>query len=101
MCYILKGARNLAKPPTLSGILHATLEKARNDEKSVEEESKVEQKQEDGHVDARGLKRKLDSGESSDDQEEEKSQKGTKEMKNIKKAKNVSTLFSIRLKKSL
>lgn len=73
--------------------MHATLEKARNDEKSVEEESKVEQKQEDDTVDTRGLKRKLDSGESSDDQEEEKSLKGSKEMKNIKKAKNVSTLF--------
>lgn len=92
----LQGARNLSKPPLLTEIMYATLEKARNEEKSVKGDSEGEQKQEDDDEVNRGLKRKLDSGECRDDQGGEDSQeakrKGSNELKKIKKAKNVGAL---------
>ncbi|KAG6438320.1 hypothetical protein SASPL_103258 [Salvia splendens] len=88
----LEGARSIAKQPTLSEILHATIEKAKEGENSAEEESKADKKQDDDNIDNRGLKRKLDSEECNDDQDEETAdeanKKGSKEMEKIKKAKN-------------
>lgn len=99
LVFIFKGARSLAKQPTLSEILHATIEKAKEGENSVEgESSKADKKQEDENIDNRGLKRKLDSEECNDDQDEEETaheanKKGSKDMEKIKKAKNVGILI--------
>ncbi|KAH6810836.1 hypothetical protein C2S51_024598 [Perilla frutescens var. frutescens] len=95
------GAKNLAKSPTLTEIVHATtLEKAKKEEESFKVESKREEEQEGDNVDNRELKRKLDSGECSDDQGEENSQeakrKGSNEMKKIKKAKNLAIAMATR-----
>ncbi|XP_057800855.1 uncharacterized protein LOC131016229 [Salvia miltiorrhiza] len=100
----LEGARSLAKPPPLSEILHATIEKAKDGENPVEEESKGEKKQEDDNIDNRGLKRKLDSGDCNDDQDQEEGEensqegkrKGSKEMEKIKKAKNLAITMATR-----
>ncbi|KAH6826052.1 hypothetical protein C2S53_001489 [Perilla frutescens var. hirtella] len=97
----LEGAKNLAKSPTLTEIVHATtFEKAKKEEESFKVESKGEEEQEGDNVDNRGLKRKLDSGECSDDQGEENSQeakrKGSNEMKKIKKAKNLAIAMATR-----
>ncbi|XP_042057803.1 uncharacterized protein LOC121802244 [Salvia splendens] len=96
----LEGARSIAKQPTLSEILHATIEKAKEGENSAEEESKADKKQDDDNIDNRGLKRKLDSEECNDDQDEETAdeanKKGSKEMEKIKKAKNLAITMATR-----
>ncbi|KAL8530640.1 hypothetical protein ACS0TY_007614 [Phlomoides rotata] len=88
----LQGARTLAKPPMLSEILHATLEKAETEESLSKEEKKDEQPEE---ADKRGSKRKLDVEKNSDDQVVEADSNkangnGPNEMEKIKKAKNLA-----------
>ncbi|KAK2976285.1 hypothetical protein RJ640_019768 [Escallonia rubra] len=78
----LQGARELCGPPTLSEIVHSTLEKDKSKEKESEEES------EEGH---RGIKRKFDSQECSDEEKEESEEEnGQKELGKLKKAKNLA-----------
>ncbi|KAK3023100.1 hypothetical protein RJ639_043115 [Escallonia herrerae] len=78
----LQGARELGGPPTLSEIVNSTLEKDKSKEKESEEES------EEGH---RGIKRKFDSQECSDEEKEESQEaNGQKELAKLKKAKNLA-----------
>ncbi|KAL6564349.1 hypothetical protein OROMI_015799 [Orobanche minor] len=95
----LQGARDLAKPPTLTEIFHATLERSKTEENLSKEENKDETKEEgeegkDNEVDKRGLKRKLDTKECTEDQDEEAShkvkEKCSKEFEKMKKAKNIA-----------
>ncbi|XWS36295.1 hypothetical protein CRYUN_Cryun20dG0073500 [Craigia yunnanensis] len=81
----LQGARELAKPPTLTDIFHSNLKNSEAKEedpkqKRIEEESKI------------GLKRKFDSSECSDENKGDDSQKenvqSPKNKKMMKKAKN-------------
>ncbi|KAL7151392.1 hypothetical protein ABFS83_04G027800 [Erythranthe nasuta] len=90
----LQGAKDLARPPlVLADLVHAddTLEKAKIEKSSLNEEKKDEQ-EEDDEVDKRGLKRKLDSKEcTEDDQVEQDSLKPEeKGLEKIKKAKNLA-----------
>lgn len=98
LLYIIQGAKNLAKPPTLTEMLHATLEKAETEDSLSKEEKKDE---EDNEAEKRGLKRKLDLKQNSDDQEGEVDSKGNgngpNEMEKIKKAKNVGNPVCILL----
>ncbi|KAL3621608.1 hypothetical protein CASFOL_036520 [Castilleja foliolosa] len=91
------GAKDLAKPPTLTDILHATLEKAKTEENSSKEEHKSESEEEEeeengNEADKRGMKRKLDSKECTDDEEDSRNAKenGPNELEKIKKAKNIA-----------
>ncbi|KAL0435744.1 UNVERIFIED_CONTAM: hypothetical protein Sradi_0282300 [Sesamum radiatum] len=92
----LQGARDLARPPTLSDIVHATLEKAKTKEKLSREDNKDGHEEEEGDEaeENRGLKRKLDSEDCSEDQEEDSSEKvkgkRPNELERIKKAKNLA-----------
>ncbi|XP_073292215.1 uncharacterized protein [Primulina huaijiensis] len=89
----LQGARDLARPPTLTEIINATLENAKSEgnlsrEKVSEEEDDTEEEEQ------RGLKRKLEesqdaSGEESYNYCKEKGE-SPKEMEKIKKAKNMA-----------
>nr|GLL42652.1 uncharacterized protein LOC109160777 [Ipomoea trifida] len=77
----LQGARDLAKPPTLTEILHSNLENARSGENNPE-------------ADNRGLKRKYESKECSDDPIQDESRdenvQGKKELGKLKIAKNIA-----------
>ncbi|XP_019164566.1 PREDICTED: uncharacterized protein LOC109160777 [Ipomoea nil] len=73
----LQGARDLAKPPTLTEILHSNLENARSGENNPE-------------ADNRGLKRKYESKECSDDPIEDENVQGKKELGKLKIAKNIA-----------
>ncbi|KAI3449632.1 hypothetical protein Pfo_006297 [Paulownia fortunei] len=98
----LQGARDLARPPTLTEIVHATLQKVKTEESLSKEENKdepeekeeEEEEEEDNEVDKRGLKRKLISKECTEDQGEEDSHKakgkGPNELEKMKKAKNLA-----------
>ncbi|CAA0828107.1 Unknown protein [Striga hermonthica] len=92
----LQGARDLAKPPTLTEILHATLENARTEEGiSKEEINKDETEEEDDNeADKRGLKRKLDTNQCTENQDEvgllEAEQKIPNELEKIKRAKSIA-----------
>ncbi|OMP05075.1 hypothetical protein COLO4_09097 [Corchorus olitorius] len=83
----LQGARELAKPPTLTDIFHSNLKNS----EAKEEDPKENRKDEDNKI---GVKRKFDSSESSDDNKGDVSQKDNekspKEKKMMKKAKNLA-----------
>lgn len=80
----LQGARDLAKPPTLTEIFQSNLKNS----DSKEEES---EKQGTGAELKQGMKRKFDHSHSSEDSEDD-SQKSLKDGK-LKKAKNVGLHF--------
>ncbi|KAL6516072.1 hypothetical protein OROGR_019377 [Orobanche gracilis] len=93
----LQGARDLTKPPTLTEIFHATLRKSKTEANLLKEENKDETEEGEGNdneADKRGLKRKLDTKECTEDQGEEASrevkEKGPKECEKMKKAKNIA-----------
>ncbi|KAM3359995.1 hypothetical protein P3S68_019706 [Capsicum galapagoense] len=93
----LQGARNLAKPPTLTEILHYTMEKERSEENQSKENKCEGYKGKEGSEEGgnRGLKRKLDSEESSenpqqDDDTKRENQQVLKELGKFKKAKNLA-----------
>ncbi|CAN4113654.1 unnamed protein product [Withania somnifera] len=92
----LQGARNLAKPPTLTEILHCTTEKAKNGEnQSKEGKHEGEEGKEESEEGNRGLKRKLSSEESSeypqqDDDTKKENGLVLKELGKFKKAKNLA-----------
>ncbi|EOX94780.1 Uncharacterized protein TCM_004388 isoform 2, partial [Theobroma cacao] len=83
----LQGARELAKPPTLTDIFHSNLKNS----EAKEEDPKQKRKEEDRKI---GVKRKFDSSELSDDNKGDDSQKeneqSPKDKKMIKKAKNLA-----------
>ena len=82
-CYS-QGAKDLARPPTLSDVLHSSLEHAkRNQNSSKDEDEKEEDDDQNLESNKRGLKRKLDPEEVSDEQQ--------KEFGKLNRAKNVST----------
>ncbi|KAK0582155.1 hypothetical protein LWI29_022143 [Acer saccharum] len=78
----LQGARGLAEPPTLTEIFQTKLNKS----EGLEEDDSRQQNQQETN---KGLKRKFDSNESSDDQGEEDSHK-EKDKRMMKKAKNLA-----------
>ena len=91
VCSVFKGARELAKPPTLTDIFHSNLKKSED----KEEDPKQKRIEEDRKI---GLKRKFDSSECSDENKGDDSQKeneqSTKNKKIMKKVKNVGFSFS-------
>ncbi|KAJ0054403.1 hypothetical protein Pint_03334 [Pistacia integerrima] len=80
----LQGARDLAKPPTLTEIFHAKIKEA----ECKEEESREQQNQEETN---KGVKRKFDPNESSEDPQKEK--EPSPKDKRMKKTKNVGFFF--------
>ncbi|KAM3267352.1 putative protein isoform X1 [Capsicum chacoense] len=93
----LQGARDLAKPPTLTEILHCTMEKASSGENQSKEDKhegdKGKEESEEGGN--RGLKRKFDTEESSEDPQQDDDTKREnrhvlKELGKFKKAKNLT-----------
>lgn len=92
---VSQGAKDLSRPPTLTEILQATLEKARSEEYKSENENKDEEEEEaakESEEIKRGSKRKLDSPECTQnktkDSQKENAQ-SPKELGQLKKAKNV------------
>ncbi|CAL5353805.1 unnamed protein product [Camellia sinensis] len=81
----LQGARDLARPPTITDIYHSALEKAKNREEEAEEAK--EEEEEESEEGKRVLKRKFDAQQGDDLKESEKS---PKEEGNFKKAKNLA-----------
>ncbi|XP_022758216.1 uncharacterized protein LOC111305192 isoform X2 [Durio zibethinus] len=83
----LQGDRELAKPPTLTDILHSNLKNS----ETKEEDPKQKRVEEGGKI---GLKRKFDSSQCSDENKGDESQKETeqspKNKKMMKKAKNLA-----------
>uniref|UniRef100_A0A5B7B5A5 Uncharacterized protein n=1 Tax=Davidia involucrata TaxID=16924 RepID=A0A5B7B5A5_DAVIN len=75
-----QGARDLARPPTLTEIFHSTLEKAKSQEDESEEEGEGK----------RGLKRKCSEEEGDDDSQKENERSPRDEGKKLKKAKNLA-----------
>ncbi|KAL3517571.1 hypothetical protein ACH5RR_020160 [Cinchona calisaya] len=92
----LQGARDLAKPPTLTEILQCTLEKAKTDEQQTPLRKEDEENEEENKEGKRGHKRKLDTQEESsdpdqgDDSSEKGNTKASKYMGNLNKAKNIA-----------
>ncbi|KAJ8552957.1 hypothetical protein K7X08_020350 [Anisodus acutangulus] len=92
----LQGARNLAKPPTLTDILHCTMEKTKSEEnQSKEGKHDGDEEKEESEEGNRGLKRKLGSEESSEDPQQDDDTKkenehAPKELGKFKKAKNLA-----------
>ncbi|CAA3002053.1 Hypothetical predicted protein [Olea europaea subsp. europaea] len=91
----LQGAKYLARPPKLTEILQATLEKARSEEKlkneNIDEEDEDEAKE--SEETRRGLKRRLDSPECPESQTEDshnQNAQSPKELGQLKKAKNLA-----------
>ncbi|PSS14619.1 Centrosomal protein [Actinidia chinensis var. chinensis] len=83
----LQGARDLARPPTLTEIYHSAIETAKNRDEEPEE-AKEEEENRDSDEGKRGLKRKLE--EQGDDSQKEETEKGPKEMGKLDKAKNLA-----------
>ncbi|CDP03628.1 unnamed protein product [Coffea canephora] len=93
----LQGARDLAKPPTLTEILNCTLERAKYEQQlpqKKEDERGEETEGESNEEGKRGHKRKFDTQGYSDQDQEDVSLKGkmksSKEMGNLNKAKNLA-----------
>lgn len=88
LCF--QGAKDLAKPPTLTDIFHSNLKNS----ESKEEDSTRQQHQEENK---KGVKRKFDSNESSDDHghDFQKEIIPSPKDKKMNKAKNVGFLFSL------
>ncbi|CAI9778531.1 unnamed protein product [Fraxinus pennsylvanica] len=90
----LQGAKDLARPPTLTEMLHATLEKARSEEYKSENENKDEEEAAKESEEIKiGSKRKLDSPECTQNQTEDSQKENAespKELGQLKKAKNLA-----------
>lgn len=94
----IQGARDLAKPPTLTDILHCTMEKAKSGEnQSKEGKHEGDEEKEESEEGNKGLKRKLDEcSEDSQQDDDTKKENGQvlKQIGKFKKAKNVGTRLS-------
>ncbi|KAF5785071.1 hypothetical protein HanXRQr2_Chr10g0424271 [Helianthus annuus] len=84
----LQGAKDLARPPTLSDVLHSSLQQAKTDQNLSNEEE-----EEDQNLDTnkRGTKRKLDPEESS-----EETRDNPKEFGKLNRAKNIAVSMAKR-----
>ncbi|KAA8543236.1 hypothetical protein F0562_021269 [Nyssa sinensis] len=86
----LQGARDLARPPTLTEIFHRTVEKA---ELKEEESEEAEEKGEENEEGKRGSKRKFDAQEcpvEQGDDSQKENENSPKEEGKLKKAKNLA-----------
>ncbi|CAA2977022.1 uncharacterized protein LOC111369874 [Olea europaea var. sylvestris] len=90
----LQGAKDLSRPPTLTEILQATLEKARSEEYKSENENKDEEEAaKESEEIKRGSKRKSDSPECTQNKTEDSQNENAqspKELGQLKKAKNLA-----------
>ncbi|KAL6968323.1 hypothetical protein U1Q18_034127 [Sarracenia purpurea var. burkii] len=89
----LQGARDLARPPTMTEIYQNAMEKAKSKEVEETEEAK-EEEEEEGDEGKRGLKRKFDVQNSCEEHEsdpQKEMEKIPKEEGKLKKAKNVGS----------
>ncbi|CAI9761426.1 unnamed protein product [Fraxinus pennsylvanica] len=92
----LQGAKDLARPPTLTEMLQATLEKARSEEDKLKNENKDEEEEEEAkesEENKRGLKRMLDSPECPQNQTEDshnQNAQSPKELGQLNRAKNLA-----------
>ncbi|KAK1352638.1 Centrosomal protein [Heracleum sosnowskyi] len=86
----LQGARDLSRPPTLSEIVHSTLENT----ETKEEQSKDEEETEETNGSSRGLKRKIDSQERAENEGEANTVieygRSLEELGKFKKCKNIA-----------
>lgn len=78
----LQGVRELAKPPTLSEILHSNLK--------AEEIQRQQKEEEEEEEESKGKKRKHESDDELKDDSSNEDEKRPKEGKIMKRAKNVS-----------
>ncbi|XP_059625177.1 uncharacterized protein LOC132268337 [Cornus florida] len=83
----LQGARDLARPPTLTEMFHSAMEKAKNKEDESEEAAE-EKGEEDEEEAKRGLKRKFATQECCVEKEDDDSHKDNE--KKLNKAKNLA-----------
>lgn len=94
---VSQGAKDLARPPTLTEILQATLEKARSEEYKSENENKDEEEAaKESEEIKRGSKRKLDSPECTQNKTEDSQKENAQSPKvlgQLKKAKNVRLFY--------
>lgn len=89
--FLFQGVKHLAAPPTLSEILHSNLRS--DSETKLDELKKIESnEQEENEEKNKGLKRKFDPADSSDDQENDSHEENEQipNDKKLKRAKNVS-----------
>lgn len=93
----IQGARDLAKPPTLTDILHCTMEKASRENQSKEGKHEGDEEKEETEEGNKGLKRKLDECSEDSQQDDDTKKENGQVLKHIgkfKKAKNVGTRLS-------
>ncbi|XP_010321847.1 uncharacterized protein [Solanum lycopersicum] len=89
----LQGARDLAKPPTLTDILHCTMEKASRENQSKEGKHEGDEEKEETEEGNKGLKRKLDECSEDSQQDDDTKKENGQVLKHIgkfKKAKNLA-----------
>ncbi|KAH0661054.1 hypothetical protein KY284_025985 [Solanum tuberosum] len=89
----LQGARDLAKPPTLTDILHCTMEKASRENQSKEGKHEGDEENEETEEGNKGLKRKLDECSEDSQQDDDTKKENGQVLKHIgkfKKAKNLA-----------
>ncbi|KAJ0699198.1 hypothetical protein HanOQP8_Chr10g0353121 [Helianthus annuus] len=84
----LQGAKDLARPPTLSDVLHSSLQQAKTDQNLSNEE---EEELQNLDTNKRGTKRKLDPEESS-----EEARDNPKEFGKLNRAKNIAVSMAKR-----
>ncbi|KAL8100818.1 uncharacterized protein LOC141682444 [Apium graveolens] len=94
--FALQGARDLSRQPTLSEIVHSTLENTETEEKQLKD--KQEEKEEETNGSSRGLKRKVDSQERAENEGEDNTvtedRQGLKELGKFKKCKNIAIVMA-------
>ncbi|XP_071715361.1 uncharacterized protein [Rutidosis leptorrhynchoides] len=81
----LQGAKDLARPPTLSDVLHSSLHQAKINQNSSKEEQEKEEYDQGLDYNKRGMKRKLDPEEISDENRDD-----PKEFGKLNRAKNIA-----------
>ncbi|GKD13671.1 hypothetical protein Tco_1198078 [Tanacetum coccineum] len=85
--HLLKGAKDLARPPTLSDVLHSALEEAKTNQNSSNDEEQKEEDDQSSDSNKRGAKCKVDPEELSVE-----IRKSSKEFRKVDRVKNVRYL---------
>ncbi|GKC51888.1 hypothetical protein Tco_1074633 [Tanacetum coccineum] len=83
--HALQGAKDLARPPTLSDVLHSSLQEAKTNEDTSNGEEQKEEDDQGLDSNKRGMKRKLDPEELSEEIRE-----SSKEFGKLNRAKNIA-----------
>ncbi|PWA41075.1 hypothetical protein CTI12_AA556690 [Artemisia annua] len=83
--HALQGAKDLARPPTLSDVLHSSLQEAKTNQDTSNDEEQKEEDDQGLDSNKRGMKRKLDPEETSDETRD-----SSKEFGKLNRAKNIA-----------